>query len=733
MKLTFFNKFRIVFISIALAVSGMIVWACADWDYDPPSNFTPEVFIDSTLSPFYFDSYNFYYGGYNEDCENKFSEINVNEWLSYFENNVSRDVLKNSLYTSSQGFIDTVCLNLKNNLKVIPQEVSGFSSCNREKLKKYFDYLQLAKQCETFANAPVNYWNSEKTKPVPPPAGLYNNIESSFAKEKDIFLKERYWFQLVRCAYFSKNYNESIKQFENNKSLFAQNNMYYRTLEYTAGSLYKQKEYGRANYYYSLVFAASDALKTSAHFSFHPKDEADWQQTLRLCSNNKEKEILWQMLGIFYKDEYRSLKEIYALNPKSNCMNILLARLINKMEEGSANQFGDSIPNVNTANAYDWVIQVAEKENTSSPFLWWVSAGYIAFHNNNFKKAGEYYQKANKILPESLLAKEQLRILETVNEVAACKEMNNSSEAALFKDLDWLYSLNNINTLRFTNAQSWVRSTLAKKYKAENKYYQSECFLTDKKFYTSNSNIESLKAFFLKTDKTDFEKLMTSLSEKKYDDLLEYQAVCEAYKNNISNAISLMKKTKANNDTLLGNPFNGRINDCHDCDFAAMKKQKFTKLNFLLMLQKMENNLSQDSDVYNNALLLGNAFYNMSQYGNARAFYECLIIGSNMCCVETLDSVFVPMLTNMHIAEKYYQRAFKTATNDEQRAKAIYMLAKCERNDYYNVVVLPNPWDQPGVYYAKKNFTKLKQYSNTEYYKEVIKECGYFKSFLNNK
>jgi hypothetical protein len=156
-------------------------------------------------------------------------------------------------------------------------------------------------------------------------------------------------------------------------------------------------------------------------------------------------------------------------------------------------------------------------------------------------------------------------------------------------------------------------------------------------------------------------------------------------------------------------------------------------MDLLLKLQEMEKNISQNSDVYSNAVLVGNAFYNMSHYGNSRVFYEGAIIGSDMCCVGSLDSAFVNMLTNMKLSEKYYQIALSAATTDEQKAKVTYLLAKCERNDHYNTSVPGGPWDEPSVYFAADHFKQLKQFSNTQYYKEVIKECGYFKSYLTGK
>jgi hypothetical protein len=60
------------------------------------------------------------------------------------------------------------------------------------------------------------------------------------------------------------------------------------------------------------------------------------------------------------------------------------------------------------------------------------------------------------------------------------------------------------------------------------------------------------------------------------------------------------------------------------------------------------------------------------------------------------------------------------------------MLAKCERNQWYNKTVYNNNE------YADRNlpdflpwngFKALQQYPNTQFYKEAIKECGYFRTY----
>ena len=94
------------------------------------------------------------------------------------------------------------------------------------------------------------------------------------------------------------------------------------------------------------------------------------------------------------------------------------------------------------------------------------------------------------------------------------------------------------------------------------------------------------------------------------------------------------------------------------------------------------------------------------------------------------------MLTSNKMAVKYYQLALKSATNNEQKAKCLFMMAKCERNEWYNSTLYSNKENeyrydanQPD-FIMWDSFKALKAYKNTKFYNEVINECGYFRKLI---
>ena len=209
------------------------------------------------------------------------------------------------------------------------------------------------------------------------------------------------------------------------------------------------------------------------------------------------------------------------------------------------------------------------------------------------------------------------------------------------------------------------------------------------------------------------------------------------FQNKIPEAIAFMQQADTlQNMTLLANPFTGNIKDCNDCDHAKPQTKKYSQLEFLATIQIMQNKVAKNEDVYTNALLLGNAFYNITHFGNARLFYEGNIIGYSSS-PHYFNEKYKQIITNCSLAKKYYEMAFSAAKNNEQKAKCQYLLAKCERNEYYNkrYDTAEKWWNEEynTLYFISWNgFKNLKtSYNKTNYYKEVLAECGYFEKYVN--
>ncbi|QEM06366.1 hypothetical protein DIU31_023655 [Mucilaginibacter rubeus] len=747
------RKFLLVFSLCTLTIAG-VIWACADSDDSDYSVFAPEYFVNKQYSPFFYSSYEIYYGqGYAESSNTRYNDIIVNEWDAHFNHQFSAASLKFLLLKATPGQVDSAYRKFTGALKTLPAKYPPINTgtISHKMLAAFYNYLKLAKSCESYTVNNEDYvW--EKVTPKQASVNLEATLFNAYNKETDPFIKERLWFQTVRYYYFAGGSLNAkiVKAFEQFKTHFPKNLTWYRAWGYVAGYHYQQKNYALSNYLYSLCYDYTYKLKIPSFWSFHPQNETDWQATLKLAKTVDEKITLWHLLGAQY-DEGRAIKEIVAINPKSEKLDLLLSRLINIREAGTVSI---ETPPVDSArksrvNNRRLVESIALKNNTAKPYYWNLAAGYLNFLDSNYTAAGKFYTAARKQLPAGdKMLTAQSKLLDILLYVKTLKKIDATAEARLVEPLNWLANLRDdkieITDLRFKNAVTDCTFAISKLYKKQGNLIKQLCFDNNyHEFYNDSTNVSSLINLLNKPVKTPFEQAMLRYYPVEVNDLYYHQAVMLTYRQETQKAITWIKKMKPDTTTFPGNPFNGRLVDCHDCDHAAPQKQKFTTMSFLQTLNAMETEIKDGKSIYRNAYLVANAYYNITYYGNARAFYEGdpVMPGAWSRYYYEDEEKMNEKLTSMRIAIIYYELARKNAATDEQRARCTFMLSKCALNEIYNDPEFKGAdkfadikASQPVTNAYYKYFAQLKEkYNNTAYYKEALKECGYFRIYADKK
>jgi hypothetical protein len=745
------GRFLLVFSFCTLAIAG-VIWACADSYEEDYSVFTPEYFVNKQYSPFFYSGNEVYYGlGYTEGNNTWYNDVIVDEWYDHFNHQFNKASLQYLLIKASAGAIDSIHRKSTGTIKVLPAKYPAISTgtVSAKMLNAFYSYLKLAKSSEDYS---VNdqYYSWDKVKPNHSPARLGPTLVSAYNNETDPFIKERLWFQMVRYYYFLDDPSsaKTVKLFDQFKEHFPKNLIYYRTLGYVAGYYYRQKNYALSNYLYSLCYDYTYKLKIPSFWSFHPQNESDWNATLRLVKTPDEKITLWHMMGVQY-DAARAIKIIAAINPKSEKLDLLLSRLINIRESGTGGgKPADSIKRSDN-NGKHLVESIALKNNTGKPYYWNLAAGYLNFLDSNYTAAGKFYAAAKSQLPAGdKMIVAQAKLLDLMLYIKNLKKMDTNSEAKLIEPLNWLANLRDnkvkIKDFRFDNAISVCNFAISQLYKKQGNQIREVCFNNNtQEFYADSARVQHMIDLLNKPDKTPFEQTMLRYYHISVNSLYYHQAVALAYQQKLPEAIVQLKKMKPEDFVLPGNPFNGRLVDCHDCDHAALQKQKFTPLSFLQTWHTMDTEIKQGKNVYRNAYAAANAYYNITYYGNARMFYESDIVATGPTGryyyqgEERMDD----KLTSMRRAIKYYELARKNAASDEQRARCTFMLSKCALNEIYNDPAFNNPEkiadvkaSQPVIDAYYNYFAELKgKYNKTAYYKEALKECGYFRDYIDKK
>lgn len=762
MKKVFLSKLVLVFSSSLLFIGG-VIYACGggdwfdSWYYN--SNFTPETFADESYAPLFLSGDVFYGIGFDNQHNSRFNDEITSDWQLYLKGKMNSEEVNAFLLDPKRKIaVEELHFFFKNKKK--NESSIGFASLidlKDKKTRAFIDFLYLAQQIEAVSIG-TEYWSYE-------PAEVHyfddtttmNEIEKGYEKSTDDFLKNRYWFQTMKAYFYSEDKQKAIDFFNKTQATVSKNTLYYRALGYVAGIHYKNKNYALSNYLYSQIFDKCAKMRVVAARSFHPQENSDWQKSLELAKNNQEKAALWAVRG-FYNDEEEAIGKIFELDSKSPHLNYLLTRLINVQENKiNADYQKNTVAQVKKeqktkveASILQLVAKIASSTATEKPYAWKMALGYLQSLQGDYAKAVLSYNESEKELPKTTLAINQLRLLRFVNNLNTITAINATSEQTILKDLKWLYEelpTENIADFRYQNASNWSRQYLSSLYKAQKNPVMAELFSQGTEYYSGNSgnsfydtekNLFAMKAFLLKKNKTKIEQIGVGIYNLKVSDVANFQAIKATFENKIPSAIAFLAETDSIQfQVFLGNPFNGSIKDCHDCDHLSRQKKKYSQLDFLKTIAIMQTKVEAKEDIYTNSLLLGNAFYNLTYFGNGRTFYETAIVGYGSSPTYFRESM-KKMILDCSVSKRYYQMALEHATTKEQQAKCEYLLAKCERNEFYNQSYYFKNKDYYDIYDEQVNFLAWKgfqslqrDYSDTKYYQEVIKECGYFNTFVN--
>lgn len=723
--------------SISLATITVLACAGGDWDGTEGSMFTPEIINQPKYAPFFRTQAYPFYDGYDKENSNAFNEINATEWNTFFGNKLTIERLNYWLYQASLNQIDSMIFDIKGK----PSNLSNMSKANTlkgltedNKATSFLYYLGFAKRNEAFSVK--EYENSWETKPkVTPKVNIDKQIAGGlnfYTKATDAFLKERYAYQVLRLYFYQKNYEKAISFYKENESSFKSNNsIKWRAIGYLAGSHYRLKNYVQSNYLYSLIFHNYEPSQKSAYLSFHPLQNNEWNQCVDLAKNTTEKEVLWQLFGL-YNDDVLAMKEMIKLNPNSELVDLLLVRAVNVEEENmvsnkprysySTTKEGEK----SNQKLIEFLNSMSESNGSKNPAVWHLSASYLNYMSKNYDLGDKQLKRAEKLCQSSSLLKSQFHLISALGKIKKIKTIDTKSETDLLSDLKEIYGITtNDEKLRTASAQVWMRQELANLLVQKKEFEKAELIYpnSSKKNYGDTTQIQNMITYFNNPQKSEFEKLFLKNSFLTKDNYIELLAIRYAQHDLLDASIKTFKLMKSTEDNLLGNPFTIHIKDCHDCDHQAIQKTKYTNLSFIEKMKEMKSLAqSKPSESAQNYFLIANGFYNMTYFGNARLFYENSVDNT----VNDYEHKLVPE-EDCTLALKYYLLAKENSTDKEFKAKCTFMAAKCEQNAFF----MNPPKDYKGDFKSGIYFASLKkEYATTKYYSEIIKECGYFKTYL---
>lgn len=754
---------------------GVYVYACAggEWGSSFASLFSPEITVNNKeYEPFFYDDYTIFYNGYSiQNSTELFKQENITAWTSYLRK-YTPETVEYFLYDDE----------INDALKNISKAKNAEAEFNKypfkfnldtsdEKTAKFVLFMLVARGIETYSNQTYDYWDYDNRKQLNTDTDLITKTEHVYKKDvvqNDEFLKNRIWFQLIRSKFYSSDRSSVITFFNTTNQNQPKNNLYYQALNYVGGAYKSLQNYEKANTTFAQVFSQCKPLMASALFDYKPLETAAFNASVQQAGNQNTKEVLYALQG-YYTNQFSAMQELYKLNPNSPHIDFLLSRWVNINEQSiniyntyeqldiDAKKIKKELKDKINASELKWINDVANDTKVHNPYIWKATAAYFNTLMGDYSKSDTFLKNAHG-LAVNQNQKNQVRALRLFNNLLSVNEMNVAAEGKLIEDVNWLFyeetfpEKDYVREGRIDYLQNFTKKYISALYKNQGNNLMAELTYSIKGFYKNQQQSVAMEKLLLSNTRTAWQDIFVGIYPYKLADIYESRGIYLFYQDKIDEAIVEFEKiTPFENKTynwekeryetemvdyktvqFPGNPFNGKIKDCNDCDHAAKQSVKYSQIDFLNKVKEMKAKIAAGEDVYNNALLVGNAFYNISYFGNGRFFYYNNIINEYGNSISNEHS---KMLYSMENARKYYNLAKNAAENNEQKAKISYLLAKTQRNDFYYTRYFSTTtyWGYPEgpVIQKWQGFIDLKNnYSDTKYYQDVIAECGYFRKYL---
>ena len=696
-------------------------------DYDMRKFFVSELSNKPLFEPFYFSFSRLYSDKWYDDI-NLSKDDNLNDWVAYCNNKVAKKDIDELLYMSDalENTTNLATTKYANNAMYV------YLMQNKD--KSALEYLYFMKKC-SFVAETIDEWDEKKAekqeKIRAERVKLLTEGEKLYKSAKNNVIKLRLGYQLVRLAHYNKEYQQTIKLYDKYvEPVFSENQVAYWAMGHKAGAIYSLgQDRGLAGYLFSRMFEKSPAKRVNAYYSFKIYDDKDWARAMELCKNNKEKATLYFIRSINpHSVNLEELKSIYALDNQSDYLDVLLVRELNKLEQatfyGSVEdkKQGEETKRKNIANLKAFLEKIIPENKLKNPALFTLGLGYCDYMLGNNANA----KKSFANIPENVKTNEvkaQINIFELMLQLSELQKVGETEENKLFLA---------VNNTKSVALKEMLRESFAKIYKKEGnkaqEYLSSNDMYNLQQYLPTLSVTEDLISFSQKSNHTAYEKEL--LAKIKNVDLQEVKGMNLVKLERLEDAIAAFKLSKST-EKVLRNPLKGRITHY----FGDEIRGNYSRLALAEKMLELKKLADKGGKANISAMLeLGNAFYNISYYGyswNAVAYTRSTVSYN-------VETTFLSMKS----AKKYYEKALKganAAKNKELAAQSCFMLAKCEQNEYYFDYSEAQKSDKNATqnYYifiqpnwGKQTYLEKleKEYGNTEFYHQAIKECFYLKA-----
>lgn len=736
---------------------------CGGWEWHYEDEYyrvmDKDLLTDPALSSFlYCPEFHFCKG--EDDAK---GNDNILEWKAYLDNTFTNDELTTLIYKYT---IDQVRAIIENKDKTFS---TNFDIINKNKKKGFLKYLLFAKKTEKIQSGTANYnswYQGEDENPLAfEKEELLEEALRLYKKENDGFIKNRFAFQIIRlCHYLGKNQDALL--FFDSYLAYEQSSRYifYRALEQKAGVLYNLKKMKESAVSFAKVYRELPDRRENCVSSLRLIIESGENFGSLINEGDDKNSEIFHFFNVFYgtDNELVGGEDLMRINPNSPYLEVIIMRVIEQLQHdlfkiqslvSSDIYYPQKEYDPNYISRLEDIIET----QVSNPYLldkelWKIYLGFIKIYTGKMdsartillkiSNASQYYSQAQQLVYVSKV-------------LALDKEVNRTKFNALYQESKHNKNLNkkcydffiNRIALIYKNKRNPILGILISE--------ERNSFL--KRDHLSEAFIEAFQDFLDLPEKTSFEKhFLTMLPSNSQDYINEMRGTFLFRSNRLTEAIEEYKSIKRPDiyydEGIRVAIFSGAIREYFNVDFEkqsdqihAKHKELFTEKNstkeyytdnkeaLARMLLKIEteakNNPDKAGEYY---YMLGNAWYNLSERGWFPTALNYIYNDERYELFYSSDSILRDMANYETVkhASFYYKKALKTNLNQEIKAKALFMLAKA--NPCYNIT---GSYGDYRFEFCEEHLNYFKvlsqEYTQTKFLQEVIKECSYYRYYIN--
>lgn len=642
-------------------------------------------------------------------------------------------------------------IQIKTSLSINELEECVYQRKNLQKIKdkEILEYLNFVKEQEEHVVFTYTY-SFQAKKSEPNFDEMINKGLKKLEQTKSSWLKLRYFYLTLRLAHYKKK--NPLIIYEKYKYLL-------KTEDKTivkdwiqglyAGALIKDNQIEKGVYEFTKLFDESKINWHLSYYNFHHiKTNEQWEKLLNFAKDNEEKTKIFAIRALNpNSNALEELENIYKIDKNSKWFDFILYRKLLDTQHF----FDQSDIFERKIVPYERYIKYLKTIDKKDMYLVNLTLGYFNLYLNKHEEASKIsedllskypntheIQTFDYVLYLNKLAKIDLKtediIYERMNNLISKEHNSDSIHNYTFIILEKLYAKQNDKFKEFLAAQinylndyNFDLPLLEEFNKFLNTKKQSKIEEHFLEKFLSQKNLEKRDNKFILGNSLKIAQIKLLINNLKFEEALNIN----------SNYL---------NEKIQFNPFNGLISGNN----RKGTQNPFTIKEFLEKVITIKKELLKNPNSVMDNYLYANALYNLSYFGNSN------ILTTVYRSVYSFNDINLQKEKIM-LATKYYKIALENSNKKEFKAKIVYMLAKAELSDfdikyadkskdYYNKKIDRFNLERYWGYYDNKTFKSYidlnygkyfdileKNYNDTKYYKELIKECANLRVYQKEK